>query len=711
MGLTACRFDNISLRLPLGFQAVFLFDDDLTLTVYLDMGRFRAGWFVNDKGQDMNTKKDINNENRQEAQKSSTNGEKKPGIHHDYNFFDRFNHKQFHFSMWYFLAFIIILTLFNSYLTTNHNQQEIEYNIFKDLIVSGKIKRVEITDDSYIGYTLSRKDLQALQQSKTMTDTSTILSYMTYRLDDPAFIPMLDKQGVEYYAAAPVKPNMFSTLISWILPLIVMIFLWQYLFAKMNKGSGQGIMSFSQNKAKIVAEGDTDVRFSDVAGADESKQELEEVVDFLKNPAKYTEVGGKIPTGVLLVGPTGTGKTLLAKAVAGEAAVPFFRMSGADFVEMFVGVGAARVRDLFKQAREKAPCIIFIDEIDAIGKSRAGSFSSNDEREQTLNQLLVEMDGFDSKTGVIIIGATNRPEILDPALLRPGRFDRQVLVDKPDLEGRLAILKIHAKPVKIAKNVKMRVVAQSTAGLSGADLANIINEAALLAVRNKRKEVIQEDFSEAIEKSLAGLQRKSRVMNPAERERVAYHETGHALTAYFTEGADKVIKISIIPRGMSALGYTLQQPTEDRYLLSQSEILKTIDVLLGGRVAEEIIYHEISTGAANDISKASDYVRKMITEYGMSDQFRNITLPTGQRQTMLGSGYGGQKEYSENTQMYIDKETARMVNVQYVKVVELLTEKRGLLEYVAQKLLEVGTIDGDLFKQLIKEFEKTAIKA
>ncbi len=632
---------------------------------------------------------------------------KEPGIHNDHPIFSKLSPKQFKYSIWYFLAILIALTFVNSYFTTDHTrQQQIEYNVFKNLVESGEIRRVEITDDAFIGYQMTRAEMQdAASVNQIGISPAAVIAYTTYRIEDPAFIPLLDAQGIEYYAAAPYKPSIISTLLGWILPFAIMILLWQFVFAKMNKGSGQGVMSFNQNKAKIVAEGDTNIRFADVAGADESKLELEEVVDFLQNSTKYTDVGGKIPKGVLLVGPPGTGKTLLAKAVAGEAAVPFFRMSGADFVEMFVGVGAARVRDLFRQAREKAPCIIFIDEIDAIGKTRSGNVSGNDEREQTLNQLLVEMDGFDSKTGVIIIGATNRPEILDHALLRPGRFDRQVLVDKPDLEGRLSILKIHAKPVKVAASVELRTVAQSTAGLSGADLANIVNEAALLAVRNKRKEVLQEDFEEAIEKSIAGLQRKGRIMNPAERERVAYHETGHALTAYFTKRADKVIKISIIPRGMSALGYTLQQPTEDRFLLSQSEILDTIDVLLGGRVAEQLIYDEISTGAGNDISRASDYVRRMITEYGMSDRFRNITLPTGQGTTMLGSGYGGQREFSEDTQMYIDTETSRIVNEEYAKVLALLTDKKPLLEHVTRTLLEIETIDGTKFKQLIEEFE------
>jgi len=400
------------------------------------------------------------------------------------------------------------------------------------------------------------------------------------------------------------------------------------------------------------------------------------------------------------VGPPGTGKTLLARAVAGEAHTPFYRMSGADFVEMFVGVGAARVRDLFKQARENSPCIIFIDEIDAIGRQRsAAGIGGNDEREQTLNQLLVEMDGFDSRTGVIILAATNRPEILDPALLRPGRFDRQVLIDKPDLEGRFEILKIHTKNIKLGKDIDLRKIAQASAGLAGADLANIANEAALLAVREKRKTVSQANFEEAIEKSVAGLERKSRVLNTKERVRVAYHETGHALTAYLTEGSEPVSKISIIPRGMSALGYTLQYPTEDRFLLSETELLGNIDTLLGGRAAEEVIFKEISTGAGNDISRASDLVRRMIQEFGMSERYRNITLPTTQSGI---AGVGGSRAFSEKAQEYIDSETARIVNERYAIVRNNLDKNKKALETITKQLLENEVIGGTEFEALAK---------
>lgn len=615
--------------------------------------------------------------------------------------------KKFTFSFWYFFIILLVFMALNTYMVSRQsNVTPVDYNQFKSLVEDGTIQRVAIEEEQYIGYPFTRD--QAVNDLQTYTtnpqiglEASTYLqSFSTYKVDDPSFIPLLDENGVEYYATAPERPSILSSILSYILPFVFIILIWRFLFSKMGGQGGQGVLSFNQNKAKIVAEGDTGVRFADVAGADESKYELEEVVDFLKRPEKYTEIGGKIPKGVLLVGPPGTGKTLLAKAVAGEAGAPFFKMSGADFVEMFVGVGAARVRDLFRQARENSPCIIFIDEIDAIGRSRVSAgMGGNDEREQTLNQLLVEMDGFDSRTGVIIIAATNRPEILDPALLRPGRFDRQVLIDKPDLEGRLAILKIHTKKIKLGDDVDLRKIAQGAAGLAGADLANIANEAALMAVRQDRKVVMQEDFEEAIEKSVAGLERKSRLLNEKERERVAYHETGHALTAFMTEGAEPVSKISIVPRGLGALGYTLQYPTEDRFLLSQSELLGNIDTLLGGRAAEEVIYNEISTGAGNDISRASDLVRRMITEFGMSERYRNITLPT----TNSGiAGISGAREYSEKAQEYIDSETARIVGERYDMVKTKLEKNKEALLAVTEELLKREVLGGTEFEALAK---------
>ncbi|MCK9546894.1 MAG: ATP-dependent zinc metalloprotease FtsH [Sphaerochaeta sp.] len=608
--------------------------------------------------------------------------------------------KRFTFSFWYFFIIIILFMALNSFMTTRQGTvHSVDYTQFKQLIDQGTIRRVAIEEEKLVGYSFNRDSVADDLRSFIADDASTLQSYSTYKVDDPALIPLMDSKGVEYYATPPAKPSLLSTLFSYALPFVFIILIWRFLFSRMG-GGGQGVLSFNQNKAKIVAEGDTGIRFDDVAGADESKYELEEVVDFLKNPTKYTEIGGKIPKGVLLVGPPGTGKTLLAKAVAGESGVPFFKMSGADFVEMFVGVGAARVRDLFRQARENSPCIIFIDEIDAIGRSRvAAGIGGNDEREQTLNQLLVEMDGFDSRTGVIILAATNRPEILDPALLRPGRFDRQVLIDKPDLDGRHEILKIHTRNIKLGDDVDLKKIAQGAAGLAGADLANIANEAALMAVRAKRKTVSQEDFEEAIEKSVAGLERKSRILNEKERTRVAYHETGHALTAYLTEGAEPVSKISIIPRGLGALGYTLQYPTEDRFLLSETELLGNIDTLLGGRAAEEVVFGEISTGAGNDISRASDLVRRMITEFGMSERYRNITLPTTQSGI---AGVAGAREYSEKAQEYIDSETARIVGERYALVKGNLLKNQKALTTIAEHLLEHEVLSGDDFHTLAK---------
>lgn len=617
--------------------------------------------------------------------------------------------KKRNFSIWYLLLVFLFFFFIGQMLFTSHMPTvSIDYSTFKDLVKNGTIVQVAFDQDQYIGYAMTKdearstlNELSRTHQLPQTIDTSSIIAYQTYMIDDPSFVPLLDDMNIEYYATEPVRPSVLASIVSLLLPVIIFaLFYWW--MSKRITGGAQGVMSFSQNKSQLVAEGDTGVRFNDVAGENEAKAELVEVVDFLKNPQKYAEMGAHIPKGVLLVGPPGTGKTLLAKAVAGEAGVPFFRMSGADFVEMFVGVGAARVRDLFKQAREKSPCIIFIDEIDAIGRQRSSAgIGGNDEREQTLNQLLVEMDGFDSRTGVIILAATNRPEILDPALLRPGRFDRQVLVDKPDLDGRESILKIHTKNMKLDSSVDLRKIAQASAGLAGADLANIANEAALIAVRAGHKAITQVDFENAIEKSIAGLERKSRVLNEKERIRVAYHETGHALTAYLTEGASPVSKISIIPRGMGALGYTLQYPTEDRFILSENELLGNVDIMLGGRAAEETIFGDISTGASNDISRASDTIRQMITEYGMSEKFRNMTLP---RSSSGIEGVSGAKEYSEATQQYVDNETERIMSERYELVKSKLETNREALVNIAEELLKSEVIEGADFEALASKY-------
>ena len=608
---------------------------------------------------------------------------------------------QFRFSVWYIVIAAAALLLFNSLFTGQQDSSMVEYSTFKALVDDGQIKRVRIAEDQYVGYSVTEAEFRRLQGSGAASP-SNIQEWRTVRVDDPGFVNLLDEKGVQYYAAPRGNRAFLGLILQWVIPLGLMFVVWRFMFKRLGS-MGSNVMAFGKSRAQVVAEGETGVHFADVAGADEAKAELEEVVDFLKNPDRYVEIGGKIPKGVLLVGAPGTGKTLLARAVAGEAEVTFFRLNGADFVEMFVGVGAARVRDLFKQAREKSPCIIFIDELDAIGKSRGVAIAGgNDEREQTLNQLLVEMDGFDARSGVIILGATNRPEVLDAALLRPGRFDRQVLVDKPDLSGREAILKIHSAQVKLAPEVDLLEVARATPGFAGADLANIVNEAALLAVRARRKTVAQVDFSEAIDKVVAGLEKRSRVLNPKEKRIVAYHEAGHALVAHHTPDADPVRKISIVPRGLGALGYTMQTPAEDRFLLTESDILGRVDVLLGGRGAEEVVFGEISTGAANDLDRATDMAKRMVTDYGMSEKFANVRLPYRQESPLLGqAGHMVNREYSESTQQYIDEETARIIAERYQTVLNLLREQRPALESVAARLLETEVVEAAEFAELV----------
>ena len=622
----------------------------------------------------------------------NTNNRKKPGMPEGF---------QFRFSLGYVLITLLAVSFFNYFLFKSDTTL-VPYSTFKDKVRTGEIRRVEIDANYYTGYTESNP---AEPSSPLPPSAKPGVVYKTVPVSDPEFTSLLDEKGVVYSASPRGGSTILSLLLNWILPFAIMIFFWRAIMSKF-MGSNSNVLAFGQNKATVVAEGDIKTRFADVAGVDEAKAELVEVVDFLKNPQKYTEIGGKIPKGVLLVGPPGTGKTLLARAVAGEANVPFFKMSGADFVEMFVGVGAARVRDLFKQAREKAPCIIFIDEIDALGKSRASGFiGGNDEREQTLNQLLVEMDGFDSTSGLIILAATNRPDVLDPALLRAGRFDRQVLVDKPDMKGREEILKIHTKNIKMDPSVDLSKIARSTPGFVGADLANVVNEAALLAVRAGRKKVREEDFQAAIEKVIAGLEKKNRMINPKEKQIVAVHETGHAITAAFTPGADPVRKISIVPRGYGALGYTLQMPLEDRYLITEEELLGKIDVLLGGRAAEELVFQSISTGASNDIANATEIAKRMITDYGMSDKFKNVALTrrsSGLLSPQQASDPFATKEYSEETQRYIDETIASMINERYQHVVNMLTEKKYLLDHISSVLLEKEVIEESEFAELLE---------
>ena len=613
---------------------------------------------------------------------------------------------QFRFSIWYVALGILGLLLFNSLLTGRQVVETVDFSTFKALIRDGRIKRVQINDAFYVGLSATEAELAARDGAVPGT-SATIEEWRTVQVDDPGFVALLDQHNVQYYAERQTGGALLGLILQWVIPLGLMFLVWRFMFKRLGS-VGSNVMAFGKSRAQVVAEGETGIRFGDVAGADEAKAELEEVVDFLKNPERYVAIGGKIPKGVLLVGAPGTGKTLLARAVAGEAEVTFFRLNGAEFVEMFVGVGAARVRDLFQQARERSPCIIFIDELDAIGKSRGIAISGgNDEREQTLNQLLVEMDGFDARSGVIIVGATNRPEVLDAALLRPGRFDRQVLVDKPDLSGREAILRIHVMEVKLAPEVDLHEVAKATPGFAGADLANLVNEAALLAVRAGRKQVAQTDFSEAIDKVVAGLEKRSRVLNPKERRIVAYHEAGHALVAHRTPGSDPVRKISIVPRGLAALGYTMQTPTEDRYLLTEAEILGRIDVLLGGRGAEEVVFGEITTGAANDLNRATDMAKRMVTDYGMSDRFANVHLPYRQESPLLGqlghNGYATNREYSEATQQYVDEETARIIAARYAAVLELVRAGRAALEAVAARLLETEVVEAAEFQELVSD--------
>jgi cell division protease FtsH len=524
-------------------------------------------------------------------------------------------------------------------------------------------------------------------------------AFSTTRIDDPKLVEDLEQGGVKY--SGELVSRWLPEILGWVVPILLLIALWTFFFRRIGGAEG-GVMSFARSKAKIYAEDDVKVSFQDVAGVDEAAEELREIVEFLKTPKKYTNLGGKIPKGVLLVGPPGTGKTLLARAVAGEAKVPFFSLSGSEFVEMFVGVGAARVRDLFSQAEAKAPCIVFIDELDALGKVRIQSpMGSHEEREQTLNQLLAEMDGFDPRKAIIIMAATNRPEVLDPALLRPGRFDRQVLVDKPDIKGREAVLRIHVKNVKLAPEVELQKVAARTAGFAGADLANLVNEAALLAARRDKTSVGMSEFDEAIDRLIAGLEKK-RVINPKEREIIAYHESGHAIVASALSGMDPVHKISIVARGFGALGYTMQLPTEDRYLMQKEDLVNQMTVLLGGRSAEEVALGAISTGAQNDLQRATDLARAMVTEWGMSDRVGVVHFDQGRRSRFLDVPMPAERgPYSEDTARLIDDEVKALVTGSHEAARRILREQRDMLEQVTRRLLEKEVMEGDELRAIL----------
>ncbi|WP_448572027.1 ATP-dependent zinc metalloprotease FtsH4 [Trichothermofontia sp.] len=572
---------------------------------------------------------------------------------------------------------------------------QVPYSLFIDQVNDGKVERVYVAQNQ-IRYQLKGEEGKPGQ----------VLS--TTPIFDLELPQRLESKGIEFAAAPPPQNRWFTTLLGWVVPPLIFVAIFQF-FAQRQQGGPQGALSFTRSKAKVYVDSEaTKVSFADVAGADEAKAELSEIVDFLKSPQRFTAIGARIPKGVLLVGPPGTGKTLLARAVAGEAGVPFFSISGSEFVELFVGAGAARVRDLFEQAKKNAPCIIFIDELDAIGKSRASGvfMGGNDEREQTLNQLLTEMDGFAAGDAtVIVLAATNRPETLDPALLRPGRFDRQVLVDRPDLAGREAILKIYAQKVKLAEGVNLHELATRTPGFAGADLANLVNEAALLAARAGREAVTQADFAEAIERVVAGLEKKSRVLNEREKTIVAYHEVGHALVGALMPGGSKVAKISIVPRGMAALGYTLQLPTEDRFLLDEGELRGQIATLLGGRSAEEIVFGSITTGAANDLQRATDLAERMVTTYGMSKVLGPLAYEKGQQNAFLGDGgmVNPRRMVSDETAQAIDAEVKDIVEGAHQQALAILHQNRDLLEKIAQRILETEVIEGEELQTLLAE--------
>jgi len=588
--------------------------------------------------------------------------------------------------LYYSLGVLILMTIFNFFFLNHINTEEITYSRFQQMLEAGEISQVSIESNRIL----------------ILPSEETGIEKVLYTgiINDPGLVERLNSAGVEFRAPIETESRGFFT--SWILPLLIFALFWIFISRFLQKRMGSGVMSFGKNNAKIYAEKSTGVTFEDVAGQDEAKASLKEIVDFINNPEKYAEIGAKLPKGALLVGPPGTGKTLLAKAVAGEAGVPFFSISASEFVEMFVGVGASRIRDLFKQAEEKAPCIVFIDEIDAIGKTRDSVIGGNDEREQTLNQLLAEMDGFDSSRGVVILAATNRPEVLDKALLRPGRFDRRIVVDIPDLEGREAILKVHLRKVKFDLEMDINAVARSTPGASGADLANMVNEAALLAVRRRKKIIGQGELEEAVEVVIAGAKKKS-IVSKKEREIVAYHEVGHAITAAALKGNAPVHKITIIPRTTGSLGYTMQLPQEERFLLTREELLDEIVIMLGGRAAEEITFGSVSTGASDDIERATRLARSMITIYGMSDEYANMAIESISDRYLDGRPV---QNCSSETSARVDIEVREILRSSYNRAREILLENGELTRRVALKLLEKETLTGEEFNRLVGKLER-----
>lgn len=582
----------------------------------------------------------------------------------------------------YLLFLIIVISLATSLMQREAPPQVLTYSQFLDAVQRGAVRRVVITDRSISGQ---------------MYDGT---RFTTYAPEDPELIRILRNQSVEIEARPPVEPSWWTRILSSLFPTLLLIVVWIFLLQQIQGGSK--VTSFVKSRAKMVDPEKVKVTFDDVAGIDEVKEELKEVVDFLKNPRKFQKIGARIPRGVLLYGPPGTGKTLLAKAIAGEAGVPFFSISGSDFVEMFVGVGAARVRDLFANAKRNAPCIVFVDELDAVGRHRgAGLGGGHDEREQTLNQLLVEMDGFDPNQGVILIAATNRPDILDPALLRPGRFDRRIAVPQPDVRGREAILRVHVRGKPLGKDVDLEVLARRTPGFVGADLANLVNEAAILAARKGKDVIEMEDFEEAIDKVIAGPERKHIIISEREKRIIAYHEAGHALVAKVLPNSDPVHKISIIPRGGVALGYTLQLPTEDRYLLTKQELLARLSILLGGRVAEEVVFKDVTTGAHDDLKKATEIAREMVCEYGMSELLGPLTLGRKHKEVFLGRDIAEDRNYSEEIAYAIDKEVRALIDQAYERAKDIIIRHRDKLDALAKELMEKEVLGRDDIERIL----------